>query len=281
MIIRSLAIAAFSALVLTSTMLVGPGPAEAGLTIPELRDQASIRRDSNGVPHIRATNEHDLILLQGWAHARDRLFQMDVLRRQASGTLAELVGQPALASDVELRTIGLRRAARRSLSASSAEARTALQAYAVGVNADASSHPLPLEYTPLERSFEPWTPIDSLVIGKLLAFALSFDLDIAPTLRLLTYAGTGEAAGFDGVSLYFEDTHRSAPFDPASTVPDAGGASTVGLIGRGLLNLQALTSLQPATLELGRRYIERISGISVFRTRSSPADGAREATNGW
>src|SRR5262245_27958203 len=68
-----------------------------------LRDPGKIVRDSDGVPHIFATNEHDLVFLQGWAHARDRLFQMDVSRRQAEGTLAELLGHSALSSDVQLR----------------------------------------------------------------------------------------------------------------------------------------------------------------------------------
>ena len=76
-------------------------------------------RDIDGIAHIRASNEHDLFFLQGWVHAGDRLFQMDVTRRQASGTLAELLGQGALPSDVQLRTIGLRRAAERSLPAQS------------------------------------------------------------------------------------------------------------------------------------------------------------------
>ena len=72
-------------------------------------------RDEFGIPHISARNERDLVLLQGYVHAQDRLFQMDVTRRQADGTLAELVGSAALGTDVQLRTFGLRHAAERSL----------------------------------------------------------------------------------------------------------------------------------------------------------------------
>ena len=83
--------------------------AQTPTVIPGLQEAAQIVRDSNGIPHISAQNDHDLFFLQGWAHAQDRFFQMDVDRREVSGTLAELLGPGALRSDVELRTIGLRR----------------------------------------------------------------------------------------------------------------------------------------------------------------------------
>src|SRR5262245_46605577 len=80
------------------------------------RDAAvEVSRDNFGIADIRARNDHDLYFMQGYVHAQDRLFQMDVNRRRASGTLAELLGSTALPSDIELRTIGIRRAAERSL----------------------------------------------------------------------------------------------------------------------------------------------------------------------
>src|SRR5712672_4104475 len=108
-----------------------------------LRDAAQIVRDRNGIAHIKARNEHDLFFLQGFVHAQDRLFQMDVSRRRASGTLAELLGPAALSGDVALRTFGLRRAAERSLPIQSDRARAAVEAYAEGVNAFLLRNPLP------------------------------------------------------------------------------------------------------------------------------------------
>ena len=90
----------------------------AGLQAP-----AQVVRDSLGVPHISAKSDHDAYFMVGWVHAQDRLFQMDSSRRQASGTLAELLGSAALASDVQLRTLGLRRAAAKSLAVLSPAAR--------------------------------------------------------------------------------------------------------------------------------------------------------------
>src|ERR1041385_9203472 len=108
--------------------------ASAPVKLPELEAAAHITRDHWGIAHISARNDHDLFFLQGYVHAQDRLFQMDVSRRIASGTLAELVGEAALAQDVQLRTIGLHRAAERSLDVQSIRVKTALNAFAQGVN---------------------------------------------------------------------------------------------------------------------------------------------------
>src|SRR5690606_2204731 len=126
-------------------------------------------------------------------------FQMDTLRRGASGTVAELVGAAGLAQDIQVRTLGLRRAAWETWAKYPAELRGQLTAYAHGVNAWLATHPLPVEYGALElTSADPWTPVDSVVIGKLLAYQLSFDLEIDYTIRLGAYQQAGAAAGFDG-----------------------------------------------------------------------------------
>src|SRR5574341_2031265 len=142
-----------------------------------------------------------VLTVGGGALARDRLFQMDVSHRQASGTLAELLGPAALPSDVQLRTIGLRRAAERSVPLLGAKTRAALQAYAAGVNDWVQGHALPPEYAALELTrFAPWSEVDSVVIGKLIAFGLSFDLsDLDLTQALLAYV---QAGGFDGAKLF-------------------------------------------------------------------------------
>ncbi len=218
---------------LALSLLIGPSqdafagphkPTRETISLPGLHGPATLLRDADGVPHIYALDEHDAIFLQGWVTAQDRLFQLDVLRRQASGTLAELVGSAALPSDIELRTIGIRRAAERSLAAYSPKMRASLEAYAAGVNAWVThGGGLPAQYAALEITrFEPWTALDSAVIGKALAFNLSFDIDIDATLDYLQYQA--KLAPIDprlGDALFFLDVFRSAPFDPAASVPDA------------------------------------------------------------
>ncbi len=193
------------------------------VTLGGLYQKTTVIRDTDGIAHIYAKNEHDLFFMQGYIHAQDRLFQMDMSRRQAAGTLAELFGPDLLESDVFFRTIGLRRAAERSLPIYSKRAKTAIEAYTQGINAYISQHPLPPEYSALEiTEAAPWTKLDVAMVGKLLAFGLSFDaVDIDRTVALLSYQQAGSELGFDGEALFFADLFRSQPFDMVSTVPDA------------------------------------------------------------
>jgi penicillin amidase len=205
-------------------MWCGTAAAEQ-LMLPGLSKKATIVRDAEGIAHIRAGNRDDLYYLQGWVHAEDRLFQMDLTRRQPSGTLAELFGPSSLAGDVQTRTIGLRRAAERSADALSDETLAALEAYTRGVNDWVMYGPgLPPEYAALgffdRADFHPWTIIDSIVIGKAVAFSLSFDLDIGNTFDFQAYLAT---LGPAGAVVFSQDVFRSQPFDCASTVPDATG----------------------------------------------------------
>lgn len=150
-------------------------PAVSGqLQVPGLDARVVVSRDEYGVPHIQAQNQHDVFFAQGYVTAQDRLWQMDLSRRAASGRLAEAVGAAAIDRDKFFRTLGLRRAADLSWPALSPEARNVLQAYAEGVNAYIASlgSNLPLEFRLLGYRPEPWTPVDSVVIGKYMAYDL-------------------------------------------------------------------------------------------------------------
>ena len=248
-----------------------------------LRDTATITVDKEGISHVRSANEHDLYFMQGWVHAQERLFQMDYNRHLASGTLAELVGTAALSSDVQLRTIGLRRAAQRSYAAASLRTRAVLDGYARGVNAWAEAHSLPPEYPALQLSrFDPWLPVDSVLIGKLLAFQLSFDLDITRTVALQSYVQAGAALGFDGVKLFSEDLWRSAGFEPNATVPDAAVATaprpTRDSEQRGMERARTERH-SDSSVNLMRKYLERVRDIPIFR--GILAGKARGGSNLW
>lgn len=194
------------------------------LALPGLNAPVTVYRDAEGIAHIAATDRHDLYFVTGWIHAEDRLFQADLTRRQPSGTLAELFGPGQLAGDVQARTIGLRRAAERSWPVISQEGRDALTAYAAGINAWVAAHPLPPEYGALGVfQFRPWNEVDSLVIGAAIAFSLSFDLDTGLTESFGAYAGAVPGNPLAGAALFQFDVFRSAPFDCASSVPDATG----------------------------------------------------------
>ena len=226
MSIRSCLIAIVPAILLFTSLDASAKKDKGGdaVEIPCLTGEVEVILDRDGVPHIFAENDHDIFCAEGYVHARDRFFQMDLTRRQVSGDLAEVVGVSALGGDVQNRTIGLRRAAERSFDVLTPNEVALLQAYADGVNAYIANNPLPIEYGLLELTeVRPWDPIDSLVIGKAIAAGLSLDIDIGPTVQLQGFVDAGIAGGFDGQALFFEDVRRSAPMDPASTVPDATG----------------------------------------------------------
>jgi penicillin amidase len=245
-----------------------------------LKAAAQVSRDSFGIAHIKAGNDHDLYFMQGWVHAQDRLFQMDYNRRQASGTLAELLGPGALAADVELRTIGIRRAAARSLPLISPATRAAVEAFAAGVNAYvAGLAQLPPEYQALEiTKFQPWTALDTVAVAKSLTFGLSFSLDdIDNTRALQTYSAVfdpvlGPGTGF---TLFSEDLWRSQPFYSASTVPDAtmGGAVAIAPARR------PTGAADASAARLGGAYLDRVREMPFFRQRLDRDN--RPGSNQW
>ena len=132
------------------------------------------------------SSEHALWYGQGWSHARARLWQMEFQRRVGAGRLSEAVGEAGLSVDRAMRVLGVYAAAQRDYAglATGSPERAALEAYAQGVNAfTAAATPayLPLEFRVLGlAAVEPWSPADSLVWQKLMAWDLcgNFDLEL-------------------------------------------------------------------------------------------------------
>ncbi len=147
---------------------------EGTLHLPgELRAPVEIIRDRWGVPHIYAENRHDVIYAQGFAHAQDRLWQMDLQRRLVAGRLSEVMGATAVPVDRWMRILGLRRVAEQEVSLIDPEACSFLEAYAGGVNARISQGRLPIEFALLRYRPEPWTLADSLCWIKMMSWSLS------------------------------------------------------------------------------------------------------------
>lgn len=149
---------------------------EGEVKLPGLQDSVEVVRDADGIPHIRARHEEDLYIAQGYVQAQDRLFQMDLSRRQASGRLSEVVGGAALENDKYFLTLGLRRAAEASYEEYSDKAKNVLHKFAEGVNLYIKelkeTGKWPIEFTLLGYEPELWTAVDSLTIGKYMAFDL-------------------------------------------------------------------------------------------------------------
>jgi penicillin G amidase len=152
-----------------------PLPTTRGrVNVTGVSGRVEIKRDRWGVPHVHAATRPDLWFGQGFCHGQDRLWQLDLYRRMASGRLSEIVGGEALRADRLMRTLGLRRIAEREVPELPAGLREELDAYCAGVNsAVEAARALPAEFQLLRSGFEQWRPADMLAALKLLAFGLS------------------------------------------------------------------------------------------------------------
>lgn len=145
----------------------------AGLAAP-----VSIHRDDNAVPHIVAANPTDAYFALGFAHAQDRLWQMDLSRRSPQGRLAEIFGNIALDADIYHRSLQFAPNVEASWAAMPASDKEKLEAYADGVNAWIASDAYrpPAEYVLTLTRPEPWAPTDSLYVQKAIWLTLSLNL---------------------------------------------------------------------------------------------------------
>lgn len=144
-----------------------PMPQISGTLTANVSGPIQVKRDVRGVAHISAANIEDALFAQGYVTAQDRLWQMDAIRRLASGELAEIIGEAALESDKESRRLRLRRAAENHLQALPSADRRWLAAYARGVNEFIDSHRenLPVEFRLLGYRPKPWSMVDSIVVA--------------------------------------------------------------------------------------------------------------------
>ena len=187
------------------------------IELPGLAAPVTIVIDRSGVPHVEAQSAHDAFFAQGFLHARDRLWQMELNRRIARGELAELFGPIALPTDRFLRRLGFRRAAERDLAGVTAKGRDVLDAYAAGVNAYVARHRRPIEFALLRSRPRPWSAVDTLAFGRYMGWSQTENLPTEIVRRQLArLIGTDRASALE-------------PGDPAANVIAlaglAGGAS--------------------------------------------------------
>jgi penicillin G amidase len=145
---------------------------KAGVSQP-----VSITRDEHGVVMINAKTDRDAFFAMGFAHAQDRLWQLELNRRIAAGRLSEIFGSKTVRQDALMRALGLYSSAEASWSKLSPEAQASLSAYAAGINAWlGQNHVLPPEFLALGVKPEPWREVDSLAYAKIFALSLSSNM---------------------------------------------------------------------------------------------------------
>ncbi len=152
---------------------------DTGKEVVQLRgvhDPVTIALDGRGIPHIDAATAEDLWFAQGYVHARDRFFQMELGRRMAGGRLSEIFGESALSTDRRMRTLRLAATSARRAVALDGEARTSLERYSEGVNAALREFGrwVAPELWLLGVEPDPWDLEDSLSIELLLELHLTW-----------------------------------------------------------------------------------------------------------
>ncbi len=145
------------------------------IEIQTLQDNVQIYRDKNGVPHIFASNDHDLYFAQGYTIAQDRLWQLELIRRMVNGRLSEILGDTTVAVDQLMLTIGFKRIAGDLYKKISERSKSVVRAYTDGINSFIRTNPekLPVEFMLLD--FQPglWNPEDCLAFSRLMGWELS------------------------------------------------------------------------------------------------------------
>ena len=249
-----------SAAGLTASVQIAVAP--AAVKIPGLTAEVTVQYDAEDIPHIKCAAAIDCVAVQGYVHARDRLFPMDFLRRVARSRLAELIGLDGLAQDIQLRTLFVTRAGHRIeddlVAALDVDTAKRLAAYVGGINAyiaelRAGRAALPGEYDQLPFRITPadipdWTAQDSLAMGRLQQFQLSETIEEESAFG--TFTGTyGQGPLADPGKLRAWIRAAAPPSERAHTLsePVAAPAVRSARAGRPKLDLGKWKSVLAST----------------------------------
>ncbi len=255
--------------------------------LPGLEQPVEVLRDSLGVPHVWAGSLADAVLVQGYLHATDRLWQLEMFRRVAQGRLSELFGEETIQADRFLRTLGLGRAANATTTVIGAETLALGEAYARGVNAAMAEWrgSLPPEFVLLRASFEPWELEHSLAVEKIMAWDLS---QYGVSISLAGARATvGDEAVLELLPRYPEwgvTILQDAPEAPASGLPAAAAsaseASPSGALTSGEAWPPALSADLIASARIPDAARAALQALSIVRASNSWVVGGARTRSG-
>ena len=164
---------------------IKPTQFDGELKLSGIKKSAAIYRDKWHVPHIYTENNADMFFCQGFVHAQDRFWQMEINRRIGQGRLAETFGKDALNTDRLIRTLGFNRLAQQDFQLLSEKHLNFLKMYATGVNAWLEQKKLPIEFLLTGIKPKPWTVLDTLAWGRVMTWTLSHGWSGALTRRAI------------------------------------------------------------------------------------------------
>ena len=189
------------------------------LKTPGLKQPVQVLRDTWGVAHIYATNQHDLFFAQGFVAAQDRLFQMELWKRSGQGRLAEVLGPSALQRDINARRLQYRGNMKAEYESYAPDTKEILEDFTAGINAyiagRTAAGSLPVEFQIAGFKPEPWKPEDCL--NRVAAFSMTGN-----SFSELAHAQLEAALGVEKASQLFD-------FDPKVQLDPAPGVNFSGV----------------------------------------------------
>ena len=244
------------------------------ITLTGLRQPVEVVRDRYGILQITADDRHDLFMAQGYVHAQERMWQMEISRRIGAGRLSELFGASTLDKDKYIRTLGWRGAAQRDLDALSSDSKAILEAYAEGVNAWIDQHDGRLS-TPFVVAgllsgsgglggitLEHWTTLDTATWQKVQAWSLGGNVD-TEIFRLRADAKLGSRARTDALFPAYDPT---MPVVTPTTLMGKDGANPL-VIGDAQVdpasNASALADAPPSPNAVDDAALANLAGLGT------------------
>ncbi|WP_344151738.1 penicillin acylase family protein [Nocardioides koreensis] len=267
------------ALVTGAVLVRRPFPQTSGSAeLAGLGADVEVVRDDHGIPQLYGDSVADLMRAQGYVHAQERFFEMDVRRHATAGRLAEMFGEKALDSDEMVRTMGWRRVAEQELALIKPETRAALEAYADGVNAYLDQHSpsqIAVEYTVLNAGGldyrpEHWTAVDSLAWLKAMAWDLRGNMtdEIDRVLALADHSAE-----------QVQELYPAYPYGEHAPIVGQG-AVVDGIFDQAATQGATRKPQRPAYTAGARRVLSRLqAGIERMPTLLGRGDGI--GSNSW
>lgn len=250
-------------------------PSDATAAIPNLSGPVDVRYDRRGVPHIFATSESDAIRALGFVVARDRLFQLEIQTRAASGRLTEWAGPAVIDGDLEMRRLGLPQSAEARFNALGADSpeRHLLEAYAEGVNAwidQLDRADVPVEYRLIGTRPERWQAVNSLHLFNRMGWILAYSDGERTRAAAAALVGARAAGALFPVNSPIQEPIQpngaSMPRYDFRPLPPPGTADSVAA-----LVAAALPRLGRDPSDAGRSFASNNWAVSPRRTAAGRA----------
>ncbi len=204
------------------------GRKDETFSFPQLADKVEVFMDDRMVPHVFAANENDAYFVQGYLHAKYRLWQMEFQAMAAGGELSKLVGEVALNRDREFRRLGMVYAAEKARDEMEKDPviKAECDAYTAGVNEyikTLTAASLPLEYKLLGYAPTPWTTLKTALFLKYMSYDLA---SAADDLEMTNARAFFTKEQFDLLYPSLQDSldpiiPKETPFLPQSVFPKA------------------------------------------------------------